>query len=58
MALTRLRLAAQGAVLDSEAVAAAFVGMAETFPGKVLTAIGAWLARVKSPTRTQLQRHA
>jgi hypothetical protein len=45
MALTRLRLAAQGSVPDSETVAAAFVGMAETFPGKVLTAIGAWLAK-------------
>ena len=45
MALTRLRLAAQGAAPGSEAVAAAFVSMAETSPGKVLTAIGAWLAK-------------
>jgi hypothetical protein len=45
MALTRLRLAAQGSVPGSEPVAAAFSGLAEAFPGKVLTAIGAWLAK-------------
>lgn len=45
MALTRLRLAAQGSVPGSETMAAAFAGMAEAFPGKVLTAIGAWLAK-------------